>query len=1130
VLNVVGVGGSGKSRLLAEMRDRASERGHPCALVDLQAPALRQVENALAAARAHLGACKIKFPRFDIGYAALWQRLHPHLRISREALPLVEHSDVLTDILDGASGVPVFGTAVRLTDAAARRVRRWQWIKSDATLGELDELSSGRLMEAVTFLFVRDLLAGVVPDSPPVLFIDAYEALVGGPGRSGRSAGADGWLRDLVGQLDRALVVVASREPLGWEAHDPDWAERIRVERVDALPMAARLELLASSGVGNQSERQAVATASAGLPFYLHLAVDALDSAQRPALSTAVSPEMILERFLLHVDEETVRCLELLSVARVLDQEIFEVLTEEHGLAGHQLAWERLTSYSFVTADPAGGAGAVALHQLMVAALRGRLSAAVVRGLHLRLRKLWDSRADDDVAARRRVALREAAHHGVYGGEVGGAELLTYVDRIAAAGGTQGIDGVRADIEGAPGLAPVARFLDVHRAVLLGDADQAAELTAEVDVQPDGEVAARTAVAAGHARRIQGRTEEALRIYLAVWERAGERSLRARLEAGLWAADLHMCQGRFAAAEDLADQLVASCPGADDEFRGDVARLRHLVRRFTFDLAGAADWLEQAERHYRAAGSVWGLANLQTNRAELLALLDPQAGVVTAAQAVKTHRELGALHELGKALTAQGVAQLALIGTGRDSADTLARAQLALREAAEVLRRAPYRSGLARAELFSGLVAARLGELDSAVAAVRAAVSELEHTEVYPTLIVAADLAVRRLGRADPDVAAAAVRARRRVQPLEVHPARDWLDRAADTVLTILMGPGLPVEESITAAAFQALDEAGTGISAGFYNVNVRLDGGSGPVLVRAPVPNADVMDLRIWSEAALLRSITDYVAAAPRVRLVRQDPQWQVHDFVTGEVVDTIAPRGKPVPPRLIPDVIALLDQLADMPCSALPALPPDWPQDADTVGFARGLSDVTAAVLVRHRERFGRLWLALGVPSQPLEAVLDGWRTLRPRAFGLVHADLHRKNMISTWGGAHVFIDWELALWGDPLYELATHLHKMAYLPSERSIVLDTRSADPRLAAGWELDLETYLRHERVKSAVVDSVRYAKLVADGCSPELASTLCVKLAAKLGSAYQVWERVGPPEPAEVSSILRSPELNPHGP
>jgi hypothetical protein len=68
VFNVAGVGRIGKSRLLHELEVRARPRFRT-ALIDLQVPALRRQDDALAVLRGQLGSQHVDFDRFDIAYA-----------------------------------------------------------------------------------------------------------------------------------------------------------------------------------------------------------------------------------------------------------------------------------------------------------------------------------------------------------------------------------------------------------------------------------------------------------------------------------------------------------------------------------------------------------------------------------------------------------------------------------------------------------------------------------------------------------------------------------------------------------------------------------------------------------------------------------------------------------------------------------------------------------------------------------------------------------------------------------------------------------------------------------------------------------------------------------------------------
>ncbi|WP_083731347.1 phosphotransferase [Protofrankia coriariae] len=198
-----------------------------------------------------------------------------------------------------------------------------------------------------------------------------------------------------------------------------------------------------------------------------------------------------------------------------------------------------------------------------------------------------------------------------------------------------------------------------------------------------------------------------------------------------------------------------------------------------------------------------------------------------------------------------------------------------------------------------------------------------------------------------------------------------------------------------------------------------------------------DVMDLPIWPEPEVLRAVRGTVASVPRLLHTQDNPRFQIHEFIAGQLLDDVAPRGVRVPSHVLDDVAELFAQLGAVPRDHIPAVPPGWPDDGDTASFAGRLSAITADVHTRFLPEFGGLFDALGIPAEPLSTIDRAWAGLWPRPFRLLHTDVHRKNMILS-GGRTYFLDWELALWGDPVYDLAVHLHKTAYQADEHDTLL--------------------------------------------------------------------------------------------
>lgn len=308
--------------------------------------------------------------------------------------------------------------------------------------------------------------------------------------------------------------------------------------------------------------------------------------------------------------------------------------------------------------------------------------------------------------------------------------------------------------------------------------------------------------------------------------------------------------------------------------------------------------------------------------------------------------------------------------------------------------------------------------------------------------------------------------------------------------------------------------------AAGYYNRNVGVRTLEGRVNVRIPLPAADVMDVRLWREEDVLACIGPYVGHAPTLRHVSEDPRFQVHHFIEGRVLDSFRPRGSAVPDHVMADVVTLMDQLARIPAEKAPALPADWPVSRDNAGFGRLLADLTRRIHTQHTGEYGDVFAAFGVPAEPLAVVDELWDSLTPRPFAVLHADLHRKNMIVS-DGATWFLDWELALWGDPMYEIAIHFHKMDYPDDQRTEVFRRwrEELPPPSTAGPATDLDLYMAHERIKSSIVDTIRYSKQLVAASAAER-DFLIGRLAKKLNAARPLWGSPPDMTPERVADAL----------
>lgn len=302
--------------------------------------------------------------------------------------------------------------------------------------------------------------------------------------------------------------------------------------------------------------------------------------------------------------------------------------------------------------------------------------------------------------------------------------------------------------------------------------------------------------------------------------------------------------------------------------------------------------------------------------------------------------------------------------------------------------------------------------------------------------------------------------------------------------------------QQIPAAALDALrcdaETFGRRVT-GFHNLNYVIDlspsmaGTLGlapgtPVKVRVPLDRAMKVVERVWTdEGDVLTRLDQAIGIRNTPRFFAGSAGFSVHEYVPGQALSDICPPGKPLDPRCLDALIEQLAGFTQVSRDELPPLPRDWAEPGDTRGFLRDRAAFAERVVrVPNWTEFAGLFAALEVPANALRVLRDRIPALRPRPFSLLHADLHRHNVIVRDDGDLTVIDWELAMWGDPLYDLAIHLVRMRYPAHQRAEAIErwrraVSRVRPEAAEGLDRDLPVYVAYERAQSLFADTLRVA-------------------------------------------------------
>ncbi|WP_063805737.1 phosphotransferase family protein [Streptomyces canus] len=310
----------------------------------------------------------------------------------------------------------------------------------------------------------------------------------------------------------------------------------------------------------------------------------------------------------------------------------------------------------------------------------------------------------------------------------------------------------------------------------------------------------------------------------------------------------------------------------------------------------------------------------------------------------------------------------------------------------------------------------------------------------------------------------------------------------------------------------------------------------SGKVLAkfRAPLPTVDVVP-RIWRrESEVLKVVGAHVGEVPAC--LADFGEWSLHGYLDGHALAEENPDG-PIGGQRLAQLAEFFAALARVPTDQLPPVPDDWPADGDSLGFLAWLARFTEeAVHQPNRPRFGDLFKAVGIPVDAVQRFMNSVTGLTRRPFALLHTDVHRANVVVVprpLGTSLSIIDWELALYGDPLHDLATHLVRMGYDKEEQDLMTAMWAKAMReaghadMTAAMDQDLPVYLRFEYAQSVFPDVMRAALTLPDRPDKQSLGEASERVCRALHRAREplkLTDRI--PDSGEVGEALRAWQAN----
>lgn len=170
--------------------------------------------------------------------------------------------------------------------------------------------------------------------------------------------------------------------------------------------------------------------------------------------------------------------------------------------------------------------------------------------------------------------------------------------------------------------------------------------------------------------------------------------------------------------------------------------------------------------------------------------------------------------------------------------------------------------------------------------------------------------------------------------------------------------------------------------------------------------------------------------------KTIKVTKQYLLQEYIEGRLLSEIFKDHNKIDINVINQIVDQICHLTTIDCTELLKFA-SWINNKSFYTFQ---CQNTLEVFQNYYRRLNRLYSQLGISLDILNILSSYSNQLdNNRNLSLIHGDRHKKNIILQNNGEIVFIDWELGGIGDIAYDIAFHLHQMAYIEEDEKIFIN-------------------------------------------------------------------------------------------